>query len=227
LTLPNAQFTRTGYTQTGWASDAAGTVLSYNLGESFTENKSLTLYPYWSRNIYTLTIKPNGGSMYNGASKTTSTFTTTFAYGVKTYLGNLFVDGGVLVAYNDNTPTRAGYTFTGFTFSNGSGQKNSAGAVYYFDGQSPEENSGESGASASAYIFNGDYAGNVTVTANWTGNKYTVKYNANGGTGTTASSTHTYGTAKALTANGFSKTGYNFIGWNTAANGSGTSYSDK
>ena len=197
------------------------------MGDSYTRNEPITLYPYWSRNIYTLTINPNGGSMYNGASKTTSTFTTTFAYGVKTYLGNLFDDGGILVAHNDNTPTRAGYTFTGFTFSNGSGQKNSAGAIYYFNGQSPEDNSGEFSESTSTYIFNGNYAGDVTVTANWTGKTYTVKYNANGGTGTTASSTHTYGTAKALTANGFSRTGYSFIGWNTAANGNGDSYSDK
>ena len=225
LTLPGAIFTRTGYTQIGWSKNADGSTWDYTT--SYTDNRTITLYPYWSRNIYTLTINPNGGSMYNGASKTTSSFTTTFAYGVKTYLGNLFNDGGVLAAYNDNTPTRTGYSFTGFTFSNGSGQKNTAGAVYYFDGGSPEENSGESGASTSAYIFNGNYAGNVTVTANWTGNTYTVKYNANGGTGTTASSTHTYGTAKALTANGFSRTGYSFTGWNTAANGSGDSYSDK
>lgn len=227
LTLSSSKFSRTGYDQTGWSINRDGSTFDYFMGDSYTKNEPIILYPYWSRNIYTLTINPNGGSMYNGASKTTSTFTTTFAYGVKTYLGNLFDDGGVLVAYNNNTPTRTGYSFTGFTFSNGSGQKNTAGAVYYFDGQSPEENSGESGASTSAYIFNGNYAGNVTVTANWTGNTYTVKYNANGGTGTTASSTHTYGTAKALTANGFSKTGYSFIGWNTAANGSGTSYSDK
>lgn len=225
LTLPGAIFTRTGYTQIGWSENADGSTWDYTT--SYTDNRTITLYPYWSRNIYTLTINPNGGSMYNGASKTTSSFTTTFAYGVKTYLGNLFNDGGVLAAYNDNTPTRTGYSFTGFTFSNGSGQKNTAGAVYYFDGGSPEENSGESGASTSAYIFNGNYAGNVTVTANWTGNTYTVKYNANGGTGTTTSSTHTYGTAKALTANGFSRTGYSFTGWNTAANGSGDSYSDK
>lgn len=225
LTLPGAIFTRTGYTQIGWSKNADGSTQDYTT--SYTDDRSITLYPYWQRNIYTLTINPNGGSMYNGANKTTSTFTTTFAYGVKTYLGNLYDNGGVLVAHNDNTPTRVGYTFTGFTFSNGSGQKNSAGAIYYFNGQSPEDNSSKSGASTSAYIFNGNYAGNVTVTANWTGNTYTVKYNANGGIGTTASSTHTYGTAKALTANGFSKTGYSFTGWNTAANGSGESYSDK
>lgn len=227
LTLPGVKFTRTGYTQTGWSKNSDGSTFDYEVTGTYTSNSATTLYPYWSRNVYTLSINPNGGSMYNGKNTTTSTFTTSFAYGVKTYLGNLFNDGGVLAAYNDNTPTRTGYTFNGFTFSNGSGQKNTVGAIYYFDGQSPEENSGESGASTSAYIFNGDYAGNVTVTANWTGKSYTVKYNANGGSGTMASSSHVYGTAKALSANTFTRTGYSFTGWNTAANGSGTSYSDK
>ena len=53
-----------------------------------------------------------------------------------------------------------------------------------------------------------------------TASQYTVSYNANGGTGTTESSTHTYDTAKKLTKNGFSRTGYVFAGWGTSANGS-------
>ena len=61
----------------------------------------------------------------------------------------------------------------------------------------------------------------------WKANTYTVKYNANGGAGTTADSSHTYGTAKALTANGFTRTSYKFKNWNTKADGSGTSYKDK
>jgi hypothetical protein len=36
----------------------------------------------------------------------------------------------------------------------------------------------------------------------------------------------TSGTAKVLTANAFSKTGFSFQGWNTASNGSGISYVD-
>ena len=39
--------------------------------------------------------------------------------------------------------------------------------------------------------------------------------------------TMTYGTAKNLTANSFVKTGHTFKGWNTKADGSGTSYADK
>jgi uncharacterized repeat protein (TIGR02543 family) len=39
-------------------------------------------------------------------------------------------------------------------------------------------------------------------------------------------STHTYGVSKNLTANTFTRTGYTFAGWNTAANGGGTNYND-
>ena len=52
----------------------------------------------------------------------------------------------------------------------------------------------------------------------------TVTFDANGGTGTTASQTAS--TATALTANGYSRSGYNFAGWNTAADGTGTAYAD-
>jgi uncharacterized repeat protein (TIGR02543 family) len=52
----------------------------------------------------------------------------------------------------------------------------------------------------------------------------TVTFDANGGTGTTA--TQTASAATALTSNGFSRSGFTFAGWNTAANGSGTAYAD-
>jgi uncharacterized repeat protein (TIGR02543 family) len=55
----------------------------------------------------------------------------------------------------------------------------------------------------------------TTYTAQWTANTYTVSYNANGGTGGTTSSFHTYGISANLTANGFTKTGYSFLGWST------------
>lgn len=86
------------------------------------------------------------------------------------------------------------------------------------------------GTGTSRVTGEGSYESGSSITATatpMTGKTYTVKYNANGGTGTTASSTHTYGTPTALTTNGFSKTGYSFIGWNTAANGSDDFYSDK
>lgn len=66
-----------------------------------------------------------------------------------------------------------------------------------------------------------------TLYAQWTANTYYVKYNGNGNTGGSMSnSTHTYDTAKNLTANSFTRTGYTFNGWNTKADGTGTSYTN-
>lgn len=49
---------------------------------------------------------------------------------------------------------------------------------------------------------------------------FSVKFNANGGTGTMANETFNYGTAKALTANAFTRSGYTFSGWSKTATGS-------
>ena len=55
----------------------------------------------------------------------------------------------------------------------------------------------------------------------------TVSFDANGGTGSMSSMTFGKGETKNLTANKFTRTGYIFKGWNTKADGTGTSYSDK
>lgn len=52
----------------------------------------------------------------------------------------------------------------------------------------------------------------------------TVTFNANGGSGSMTAQTS--GTSAALTTNAFTYSGYTFAGWNTAANGSGTAYSN-
>lgn len=52
-------------------------------------------------------------------------------------------------------------------------------------------------------------------------NTYSVAYNGNGSTGGSMSnSSHTYNTAKNLTANAYSRTGYTFGGWATSSTGS-------
>lgn len=99
------------------------------------------------------------------------------------------------------SPTKAGYTFAGWwTTSDNSGiqiTKDSICVTY-----------------------------NRTLYPHWTGNKYTVKFNANGGSGTMADQKFTYGTAQNLTANAFTRTGYKFTGWATSATGSKI-YNDK
>ena len=55
----------------------------------------------------------------------------------------------------------------------------------------------------------------------------TINFDGNGSTGgSTASQQIIAGNTASLNANGFTRTGYVFTGWNTAANGSGTSYAD-
>lgn len=54
---------------------------------------------------------------------------------------------------------------------------------------------------------------------------YTVTFDGHGSTGGSMS-TETTTIATHLTANAFTRTGYSFAGWNTAADGSGTSYAD-
>jgi len=64
----------------------------------------------------------------------------------------------------------------------------------------------------------------TTKTVGADGINYTLSYNANGGSGTVATATYAYGASATIAANAFTYTGYRFNGWNTAANGSGTSY---
>jgi uncharacterized repeat protein (TIGR02543 family) len=99
------------------------------------------------------------------------------------------------------TPTRTGYSFNGwYTASSGGSLVVSAGASYTI-------------------------TSTVTLYAQWTINTYTVAYNANGGTGAPTSQTKTYNVTLTLTSSTPTRTGYTFVNWNTAANGSGTSYS--
>ena len=95
-------------------------------------------------------------------------------------------------------------------------------------------------ATRTGYLFGGWYkedsfktkvtsipAGNeadVTLYAKWTPISYTVSFDANGGTGSIAKKTVSYGELAELPKTGFSRTGYTFTGWNTKADGKGTAY---
>ena len=73
-------------------------------------------------------------------------------------------------------------------------------------------------------------AGTVTISeeadVTSTGDKVSVFFNANGGTGTMNPQVMNKNTETALSANAFTRTKYVFNGWNTKADGSGTTYAD-
>ena len=56
------------------------------------------------------------------------------------------------------------------------------------------------------------------------GNVYIIKYNPNGGTGDSIRKTYPVSTTAVVEECTYAKDGYNFSGWNTKADGSGTSY---
>jgi uncharacterized repeat protein (TIGR02543 family) len=99
------------------------------------------------------------------------------------------------------SPVKTGYAFAGW-FNN-------------------SDFSGEAATSIAAGSF-----GDKTFYARWTAIVYTVRYDANGGTGFMESSAHAYDAAKPLVPNDFTRTGYSFGGWNTRQNGSGTGYTE-
>ena len=124
LTLRGALFTRTGYTQTGWATVDGGEKV-YGFGDIYAQNAALTLYPVWNTNKYTITFDTAGGST----------------------VAPITQDYGTAITAPVN-PTREGYTFIGW------------------DKEIPATMPAE----------------NMTITAKWAINKYTIRFNTDGGT---------------------------------------------
>ena len=157
-----ADIERSGYTFTGWNTAKNGTGTTYTESTKMPSSNT-QLWSQWDVNSYTITFAPNGGSV----TPTSKTFT---------------INDSISLP----TPTRTGYTFSGWKVTEKADVSNwTLNDVY-------------TGTSIPA----GKY-GNVTVTAQWTANKITVKFSGNGATGgATADQQFTYDSAQALRANG-------------------------
>lgn len=70
------------------------------------------------------------------------------------------------------------------------------------------------------------YTEEVKIKVESISDKYYIKYDANGGTGTMDMQTLTLNVKTKLSPNQFKKDGYKFVKWNTLADGSGDSYTD-
>ena len=147
---------RTGYTFAGWKNGTT-TVTSTSKATA-----DITVTAQWSTQQYTLTYNDNNGS---GCSSSSITKDYNTAWGTLC------------------TPTRTGYTFTGW--------KNGTTTV-------------TSTSKATA---------DITVTAQWSINSYTLKYNDNNGSGCSSSSiTKNYNVAWGTLCTP-TRSGYTFAGW--------------
>lgn len=119
-----------------------------------------------------------------------------------------YTSGSNVTILSEGSLVRTGYTFTGWnTAANGSG---------------------------TAYAVNdviSNISASVTLFAQWSINTYTVTYDGNTNDGGTApvdpNNPYNYNSNVTVLGQGtLTKTNYNFTGWNTASDGSGTAYAE-
>ena len=117
-------------------------------------------------------------------------------------MASMTVNPGIGNTLTANTFTREGYSFTGWN--------------------TKADGTGTSYADEESVSFDAD----TTLYAQWTQNPV-ITFDANGGEGTMGTQTVKPNGATALTANTFTRADYDFAGWNTAKDGTGTAYADK
>ncbi len=188
-------FVKAGYTFGGWNTAANGSGNAYAASDTFTMGTAnVTLYAQWMANP-SHTVSYNGNTADSGNPPA----------GTTSYFE------GLTVTVLDNTGTppyvKAGYTFTGWnTAANGSGTGYVASQTFIMP------------------------TANVTLYAQWTANpSHTVSYNGNtADSGSPPAGPTSYLEGQTVTVLGntgnYVKAGFTFVGWNTAANGSGTGY---
>ncbi len=233
-TLKYCGFSRTGYHFSRWFGCYEGVdweeYTYFNGGETpswdkiskagagglCTYSSSLTLYAEWDANQYTVSVDPNGG-VYNGYSSTTN-------------IGTKYYDS----YFSLSAPTRTGYTFAGWTVTNG---HNSSTAKWGTTSNPTTSISSSStkcvnGATGTVYFKNltPSYNGSVTLTANWTPNTYHIYLNVNASDGITSSGTSSITATydqHLPTITIPTRTGYTFTGYYEYTNGGQPFYNEK
>jgi len=126
----------------------------------------------------------------------------TFNAGNNTLYAIYDVESEIISSVTLPTSTRNGYIFKGWSKAQSSSQLVSN--TYTPSSSSP-----------------------TTLYSQWTPITYTIKFNGNSSdSGSTSDMSMTYDVSKNLNTNGYEKTNYNFIGWNTRPDGNGTLYID-
>jgi uncharacterized repeat protein (TIGR02543 family) len=255
-TLSANGFSRTGYAFAGWNTMANGDGNAYADGATYPFTVSATLFAQWTPNpSFTVTFNGNGSTSGATAGETNNAPSALNANGFSrtgyAFAGwNTTADGsgthyadGATYPFTANTTLFAQWAANAsFTVTfNGNGSTSGAMALETNNAPSPLASSG---FGRTGYAFDGwntmasgngvayadgatyPFTSSATLWAQWTANAiFTVTFNGNGSTsGATAAEIHN--APSALSANGFSRSGYAFAGWNTTADGSGTHYAD-
>ena len=166
---------------------------------------------------------------------TSSTATSPTYYASGSYTAN--ASATLYAVWSKNPP--ATYTVS-FNANGGSGAPSSVtktdGVTLYLPTTEPNRSNYEflgwstsSTATSPTYYAGGSFSrnANTTLYAVWeySPETYTVRYNANGGTGAPSSQTKTYGVNLTLSSTIPTRSGYNFLGWSTSSTATSASYS--
>ena len=192
-----SQPTKTGYTFTGWTgSNGTTPQKTVTVTKGNTGNKNYTAN--WSANSYYVTFNGNEGSLHvmDGtiAKNNNGTATAKVQYDL-----NYYYLLGILA-------TKPGYTLKGFYDA-------PSGGVQVFK---PDNQGGCTAVQDGKYYDNNNiwkYTGNITFYAQWEPITWTTKYDANGGNGTMADTTHRFNCGNPIRHNQFTRPGWTMIGW--------------
>ena len=247
VTLRSNSFTRANHSFAGWATSSTGSVV-YSNGATYTSNANATLYAKWTLNEYTVTYNANGGTMrnYNYATRT-SDYSANYGgvqcdldatTGIVTLNGTMTANFEIVRYFTDFS---AGNYNIGWKIISGSMTRTAGCFAFEFY---TANNQGLSNRTVTNITsLNTLVSGTLTLSeamAQEAGMlKIWVWYDGNNGGGYTfnnlkirlytylntpaiSSQQITYGTQTAMPY--ATRTGYTFTGWNTIANGTGTTY---
>lgn len=174
---------------------------------------------------------------YRGSTDDASAFTDLYPIPLGKYLveKERADENAITVTYDGNKPAAATGTVSGVP-SNGSGSKDGNTdftvssdiptlAGYKFKEWNTAADGGGTSYAAGATIPGASIKGDITLYAQWI-QQLSITFNANGTgvTGLPSTITVDYNAATAIPSSAPTRTNFTFKGWNTAANGSGTSY---
>ena len=199
--------TKTGYTFSGWQ----------NVPSTMPDS-NVTITGTFSINKYTITFNTNGGTSISAITQNYGTAVTAPADPTRT--GYTFAGWNKTIPSTmpaQNMTITAKWTAKQYTITFNTNGGTSIAAITQDCGTAV---TAPANPTKTGYTFAGwdktipttMPAQNMTITAKWTINQYTITFNTNGGT-SIAAITQNYGTAVTAPANP-TKTGYTFAGWN-------------